>query len=397
MRKIAATTLAVLVPLAGAAATPAAAASTSASASASPEPEPAADRSKVVVIGHRGAAGHRPEHTQGGYELAVALGADWIEPDLVPTKDHVLVVRHENEISGTTDVSLRPEFAARKTTKVVDGRNVTGWFTEDFTLAELKTLRAVERLPAIRQRNTVYNGYYQVLTFQEVLDLAKRLSRKHGRQVGVFPETKHPTYFRSIGLPLEEPLIETVKRNGLNRPNSPVVVQSFEPSSLKRVAKDLRVPLWQALGTTGRPYDLTAAGDPTTYADMMKPEGLAKIATYAQWIGPDKSSAIPVNPDGGWGTPTTLVSDAHEAGLRIGVYTFRSENQYLPLQLRRGQAPTDHGDALAEYRAHLDLGVDAFVTDYPDAAALAKAERGAPRKHVQPQQFDNGLPEEGQE
>ncbi|MEV4576484.1 glycerophosphodiester phosphodiesterase [Nonomuraea jabiensis] len=385
MRKIAATTLAIITPLAGASAAPAAA-------------EATPDRSQVVVIGHRGAAGHRPEHTQGGYELAVAMGADWIEPDLVPTKDHVLVVRHENEISGTTDVSLHPEFAARRTTKVVDGRNVTGWFTEDFTLAELKTLRAVERLPAIRQRNTVYNGYYQVLTFQEVLDLAKRLSRQYGKQVGVFPETKHPTYFRSIGLPLEEPLIETVRRNGLNRPGGPVVVQSFEPSSLKRVAKDLRVPLWQALGTTGQPYDLTAAGDPTTYADMMKPEGLAKIAQYAQWIGPDKSSAIPLNPDGSSGTPTTLVSDAHKAGLKIGVYTFRSENQYLPLQLRRGQVATDHGDALAEYRAHLDLGVDAFVTDYPDAAVLARGEQGKPHKQVQPQQeFDNGLPEEGRQ
>ncbi|MEV4221910.1 glycerophosphodiester phosphodiesterase [Nonomuraea sp. ATR24] len=400
MRKIAATTLAVLTPLAGAAAV----AGAGGAAAATPAPAPTAavaagkpDRSQVVVIGHRGAAGHRPEHTQGSYELAVALGADWIEPDLVPTKDHVLVARHENEISGTTDVSLRPEFAARRTTKVIDGRNVTGWFTEDFTLAELKTLRAVERLPSIRQRNTVYNGYYQVLTFQEVIDLAERMSRQYGKRVGVFPETKHPTYFRSIGLPLEEPLIETVKRNGLNRPNSPVVVQSFEPSSLKRVAKDLRVPLWQALGTSGQPYDLKAAGDPTTYADMMKPEGLAKIAEYAQWIGPDKSSAIPVNPDGSWGKPTTLVSDAHRAGLKIGVYTFRSENQYLPGPLRRGQVPTDHGDALAEYRAHLDLGVDAFVTDYPDTAALAKAERGGPHKHVQPKQFDNGLPEEGQE
>jgi glycerophosphoryl diester phosphodiesterase len=384
VRKIAVTTLAVLVPLAGAGAAPAAA-------------EPRPDRSEVVVIGHRGSAGHRPEHTQGGYELAVAMGADWIEPDLVPTKDHVLVVRHENEISGTTDVSLRPEVAARKTTKVIDGRNVTGWFTEDFTLAELKTLRAVERLPAIRQRNTVYNGYYQVLTFQEVLDLAKKLRHRYGREVGVFPETKHPTYFRSIGLPLEEPLIETIKRNGLNRPGSSVVVQSFEPSSLKRVAKDLRVPLWQALGTSGRPYDLTAAGDPTTYADMMKPEGLAKIAEYAKWIGPDKSSAIPLQPDGSWGTPTTLVSDAHKAGLKIGLYTFRSENQYLPAQLRRGQIATDHGDALAEYRAHLDLGADAFVTDYPDTAALARSERGRPHEHVQPQQFDNGLPEEGRE
>ena len=236
-----------------------------------------------------------------------------------------------------------------------------------------------------------------MLTFQEVLDLAKKLRHRYGREVGVFPETKHPTYFRSIGLPLEEPLIETIKRNGLNRPGSPVVVQSFEPSSLKRVAKDLRVTLWQALGTSGRPYDLTAAGDPTTYADMMKPEGLAKIAEYAKWIGPDKSSAIPLQPDGSWGTPTTLVSDAHKAGLKIGLYTFRSENQYLPAQLRRGQITTDHGDALAEYRAHLDLGADAFVTDYPDTAALARSERGRPHEHVQPQQFDNGLPEEGRE
>ncbi|MFI6299817.1 glycerophosphodiester phosphodiesterase [Nonomuraea sp. NPDC050790] len=364
MRKIAATTLAVLTPLTGAGA--------SAASADDHRPE------QVVVIGHRGSAGHRPEHTQGSYELAVAMGADWIEPDLVPTKDHVLVVRHENEISGTTDVSARSEFAGRRTTKVVDGRNVTGWFTEDFTLAELKTLRAVERLPAIRQRNTVYNGYYQVMTFQEVLDLAKKLSKKYDREVGVFPETKHPTYFRSIGLPLEEKLIETVRRNGLNRPRGPVVVQSFEPSSLKRVAGALRVPLWQALGTTGQPYDLKAEGDPTTYADMMKPEGLAKIADYAQWIGPDKSSAIPLNPDGSTGAPTSLVADAHKAGLKIGVYTFRSENQYLPLQLRRGAVPTEHGDALAEYRAHLALGVDAFVTDYPDTAALARGERTRP-------------------
>ncbi|MFD9950521.1 glycerophosphodiester phosphodiesterase [Nonomuraea sp. NPDC059023] len=386
MRKIAATTLAVLTPFTGAEA--------SAATAADHRPE----RSQVVVIGHRGSAGHRPEHTQGSYELAVAMGADWIEPDLVPTKDHVLVVRHENEISGTTDVSARPEFAGRRTTKVVDGRNVTGWFTEDFTLAELKTLRAVERLPAVRQRNTVYNGYYQVMTFQEVLDLAKKLSKRYDREVGVFPETKHPTYFRSIGLPLEEKLIETVRRNGLNRPRGPVVVQSFEPSSLKRVAGALRVPLWQALGTTGQPYDLKAAGDPTTYADMMKPEGLAKIAGYAQWIGPDKSSAIPLNPDGSTGAPTSLVSDAHKAGLKIGVYTFRSENQYLPLQLRRGSVPTEHGDALAEYRAHIELGVDAFVTDYPDTAVLARGERTRPNGQTPADQLaplNADEPEEG--
>ncbi|GAA2664525.1 glycerophosphodiester phosphodiesterase family protein [Nonomuraea recticatena] len=322
---------------------------------------------RAIIIGHRGAAGHRPEHTAGSYELAVAMGADWIEPDLVPTKDHVLVVRHENDISSTTDVSRHPEFKGRRTTKVIDGLEVTGWFTEDFTLAELKTLRAVERLPELRRRATVYDGVHEVMTFQEVLDLAEMLSLRHGREVGVFPETKHPTYFRSIGLPLEEPLIETVAGSRQER----IVVQSFEPSSLRRVAKELRVPLWQALGTAGRPYDLEVAGDPATYADMMRPEGLARIAEYAQWIGPDKSSVIPLGPDGASAAPTTLVRDAHAAGLKIGVYTFRDENRFLPAELRRGPLPWDHGDAPTEYRAHLRLGVDAFVTDYPDTAAVA--------------------------
>ncbi|MGW7199373.1 glycerophosphodiester phosphodiesterase family protein [Streptomyces chryseus] len=339
---------------AGAAATVAA---TSTAAAAEPR------RSKrPVVVGHRGAAGWRPEHTVASYTHAVQTGADWIEPDLVPTKDHVLVVRHENEISGTTDVAAHPEFASRRTTKTVDGRSVTGWFTEDFTLTELKTLRAVERLPLVRNRNTVFDGRLEVMTFQEVVDLARKLSKRHGRTVTVFPETKHPTYFRSIGLPLEPELVAVVRRNRLRAHEC--VVQSFEPSSLTRFAEaGLRLPLWQALGTTGGPY-----GHPQTYKEMMTPAGLARIAEYADWIGPDKSSLV---------APSPLLADAHAAGLKVGAYTFRCENQFLPAQFRRGTAPNDFGDAFAEYALHYGTGVDAVVTDFPDLAVVARSAAGS--------------------
>jgi len=258
--------------------------------------EPHGGRRGPLVIGHRGAAGWRPEHTASAYTFAVRAGADWIEPDLVPTKDHVLVVRHENEISGTTDVARHPEFAGRRTTKTVDGRAVTGWFTEDFTLAELKTLRAVERLPLVRNRNTVFDGREQIMTFQEVVDLARALSREHGRRITVFPETKHPAYFRSVGLPLEPELIRLVRRNRLTARDC--VVQSFDPAGLREVAEArLGLPLWQALGTSGGPY-----GHPVTYKEMMTPAGLREIASYARWIGPDKSSLVPRSPC--WRTPT---------------------------------------------------------------------------------------------
>ncbi|MFJ4239959.1 glycerophosphodiester phosphodiesterase family protein [Streptomyces iakyrus] len=333
----------------------AAAAGTGAAATAGPAAAGPHKGGGPVVIGHRGAAGWRPEHTAPSYTYAVQTGADWIEPDLVPTKDHVLVVRHENEISQTTDVARHPEFADRRTTKTVDGRQVTGWFTEDFTLAELKTLRAVERLPAVRNRNTVFDGRAEVMTFQEVVDLARRLSREHGRTIAVFPETKHPTYFRSIGLPLEPKLAAAIRRNRLGRREC--VVQSFEPTSLRRMT-DLNVPLWQALGTTGGPYDLPSV----TYRDMMTPAGLAGIAQYADWIGPDKSSVA----------GTDLVADAHAAGLRIGPYTFRAENQFLPERFRRGGGANDFGDAFAECALYYRMGVDAVVTDFPDLAVIAR-------------------------
>ncbi|MFJ4976950.1 glycerophosphodiester phosphodiesterase family protein [Streptomyces coeruleorubidus] len=336
--------------LLAAAATPAAA-----TVPALAAPAAAATAGGPLVIGHRGAAGWRPEHTAASYTYAVQTGADWIEPDLVPTKDHVLVVRHENEISQTTDVARRPEFADRRTTKTVDGRSVTGWFTEDFTLAELKTLRAVERLPQVRNRNTVFDGREEVMTFQEVVDLARKLSKAHGRTIAVFPETKHPTYFRSIGLPLEPKLAAAIRRNRLGRREC--VVQSFEPTSLKRMT-GLGVPLWQALGTTGGPYDLPT----TTYREMMTPDGLADIAGYADWIGPDKSSLV----------GTSLLADAHAAGLRVGPYTFRAENQFLPAEFRRGTGSTDFGDAFAEYALYYRWGVDAVVTDFPDLAVMAR-------------------------
>ncbi|MER7662348.1 MULTISPECIES: glycerophosphodiester phosphodiesterase family protein [unclassified Streptomyces] len=337
-------------------------------ASALPSPALAARQrprpGRPLVIGHRGAAGWRPEHTAASYIFAVRAGADWIEPDLVPTKDHVLVVRHENEISQTTDVAKRPEFAGRRTTKTVDGRAVTGWFTEDFTLTELKTLWAVERLPLVRNRNTVFDGTQRIMTFQEVVDLARRLSRSHGRTVAVFPETKHPTYFRSMGLPLEPELVRVMWRNRLGAREC--VVQSFEPSSLLHLAEArLRLPLWQALGTTGGPF-----GHDTTYARMMTPEGLRSIAEYADWIGPDKSSLV---------APSPLLADAHAAGLRVGAYTFRAENQFLPQALRRGTDPNGFGDAFAEYALHYGSGVDAVVTDFPDLAVIARdaADTGA--------------------
>src|SRR5215468_10181780 len=201
------------------------------------------DSPRSLVIGHRGAAGYRPEHTLASYELAARMGADFIEPDLVTTKDGVLIARHEPDITGTTDVSTRPEFASRKTTKVLDNVTTTGWFTEDFTLAEIKTLRAVERLPAVRQRNTMYNGLFEVPTFEEVLDLRERLTKELRRTIGVYPETKHPTYFRAAGLPLEPGLISALRKRNFDHRDAPVFVQSFEAANLRVLRGEIKTPL----------------------------------------------------------------------------------------------------------------------------------------------------------
>ena len=329
------------------------------------------ERRLPLVIGHRGASGYRPEHTLASYRLAIEMGADYIEPDLVSTKDHVLVARHENDITGTTDVADHPEFAGRETTKTIDGVAHTGWFTEDFTLAELRTLRAKERIPELRPDNTVFNGLYQVPTFQEVIDLAKRAG------VGIYPETKHPTYFDSIGLSLEEPLLAALRANGLDRRGAKVFIQSFETANLRELRARTRLPLVQLIDATGRPYDFVVSGDPRTYADLVTPAGLAEIATYADGIGPNKDLIIPRDSAGNLLEPTSLVRDAHREGLVVHPWTFRRENNFLPLDFRQGnpagpeflRAP---GGLPAELRLFFRLGVDGVFSDNPDVAVATR-------------------------
>ncbi|AHH95938.1 glycerophosphodiester phosphodiesterase [Kutzneria viridogrisea] len=327
-----------------------------------------------LVIGHRGASGYRPEHTLASYELAARMGADYVEPDLVSTKDGVLVARHEPEIGGTTDVARHPEFAARKTTKLLDGVPTTGWFAEDFTLAELKTLRAVERIPAVRQHNTVYNGRYQIPTFQEIIDLVRRLDRELHRDIGIYPETKHPTYFRKAGLELEPKLVEALNRNGLNRPGAKVFVQSFEVGNLKQLHRQLRVPLIQLTSATGKPFDFVESGDPRGYAEITSAAGLREVATYAQGIGPDKNQVIPRDATDHLGQPTSLVRDAHAACLKVHPYTFRPENTFLPADFRSSANPADYGNLFGEIEAYLKAGVDGFFTDTADIGVTARTE-----------------------
>jgi glycerophosphoryl diester phosphodiesterase len=325
------------------------------------------------VIGHRGAAGHRPEHTLASYRLSILLGADYIEPDLVSTADGVLVARHENDITRTTDVAEHPAFADRRTTKVVDGREVTGWFTEDLTLAELRTLRAKERLPQVRPRNARRDGCYRIPTLDEILELATRESQRTGRRIGVYPETKHPSYFAGLGLALEEPLLAALRRHGLDGPGAPVYLQSFETANLRALRHLTPLPLVQLLAAGGAPGDLVAAGAARTYADLRTPAGLLEIASYADAIGPAKDLVLPRDPiTGAAGEQSSLVADAHAAGLCVHVYTLRDENQFMATNFRRGDDPHAPGDAVAEARAFLDAGVDGLFTDHPGTAVEAR-------------------------
>ncbi len=314
-----------------------------------------------LIIAHRGASGYRPEHTLASYELAIGMGADFIEPDLVSTRDGILIARHENEISETTDVAAHPEFASRKTTKQIDGHEVTGWFTEDFTLAEIKTLRAKERL---RFRNQSFNGQFEVPTFAEVIALAKRRSAETGRTIGIYPETKHPTYFRTIGLPLEEPLLALLQENGYRGRTAPVYIQSFEVGNLKRLRQVTDLPLIQLMEAVGRPWDFVVAGDPRTYHDLATPAGLMEIATYADGIGPDKRMIVPAGPDGRLLSPTSLVKDAHAAKLLVHPWTFRSDGSFL--------APEYGGNPGKEYDQFFSLGVDGLFSDFSDTAVKGR-------------------------
>ncbi|MCQ4679817.1 glycerophosphodiester phosphodiesterase [Ralstonia pseudosolanacearum] len=326
----------------------------------------------VQVIGHRGAPASRPEHTLASYQKAIDDGADIIEPDLVATQDGVLVARHENEISGTTNVADLPQFAGRRATKTIDGQSVSGWFTEDFTLAELKTLRARERIPDIRPDNTAYNDQFDIPTLAEIIALARDQSALRGRNIGLYPETKHPTYFQSIGLPLEDRLIAALRQDDFTASRTTVHIQSFEVANLKSIRNRIggSQPNWklvQLLGTaTQRPYDFTVANDARTYADLMTDQGLRDIAAYANGVGPDKNSVIALDANGALTDPSDLIRNAHSAGLVVHPYTFRPENIFLPAALRSGADNARNvSGSIQEIQAFLRAGVDGFFTDDP--------------------------------
>ena len=336
---------------------------------------PTHSASAPLIIAHRGASGYAPEHTLAAYALAVLQGADYIEPDLVMTRDGQLVARHDNELGLTTDVAQRPEFAERKRTQTVDGVSLEGWFSEDFTLAELKTLRAIERIPQQRPGNTRFDGQFEIPTLQEIIDLAKRLEASQQRVIGLYPETKHPTHFQRLNLAMEEPLLATLKRNGYDSAEAPVYIQSFEVDNLQKLSKLTAIRLVQLLWVEGQPYDQQVLGSGLGYQQMITPEGLKNIARYASGIGPEKGMIIPRDTTGNLTEPTSLVRDAHAAGLKVHPYTFRAENAFLPTSLRNGSEPAERGDIEAELRAFLATGIDGLFIDQPDIAVRLRQQR----------------------
>ncbi|MDV5859618.1 glycerophosphodiester phosphodiesterase [Pseudomonas mendocina] len=336
---------------------------------------PTHSASAPLVIAHRGASGYAPEHTLAAYALAILQGADYIEPDLVMTRDGQLVARHDNELGLTTDVAQRPEFAERKRTQTVDGVSLEGWFSEDFTLAELKTLRAIERIPQQRPGNTRFDGQFEIPTLQEIIDLAKSLEASQQRVIGLYPETKHPTHFQRLNLAMEEPLLATLKRNGYDSAEAPVYIQSFEVDNLQKLSKLTAIRLVQLLWVEGQPYDQQVLGSGLGYQQMITPEGLKNIARYASGIGPEKGMIIPRDAAGNLTKPTSLVRDAHAAGLKVHPYTFRAENAFLPTSLRSGDVPSNRGDIDAELRAFLATGIDGLFIDQPDIAVRLRQQR----------------------
>lgn len=311
-----------------------------------------------LIIAHRGASGHLPEHTLEAYDLAITMGADYIEPDVVSTRDGVLVCRHENEIGSTTDVAAR--FPERRRSAVVDGDTITGWFVEDFTLAELRTVRARERLAG---RSHANDGKFLVPTLDEVLALLRRRERELGRTIGVYPETKHPTWFRARGLPLEDRLLGVLAAHGFRGREDAVFIQSFEVGNLRALRGRTTIRLIQLVNDTGAPWDLQVSGDARTYRDLVTPAGLAAMAQYAFGVGAAKALVQPLRPDGTLGTPTQLVRDAHGAGLAVHVWTLRSDAAFLPA----GYA----GDPGAEWRHLASLGVDGMFGDFADHGVRA--------------------------
>lgn len=339
-------------------------------------PARAKEARRPIVIGHRGACALRPEHTLASYAKAITDGADFVEPDLVPTRDGVLVARHENNIADTTDVAARAEFAGRRTEKTIDGQKQVGWFTEDFTLAELKTLRARERMPKVRPANASCDGRFDVPTWAEIVDFVAAESSARGRPIGLVPELKHSTYFRGIGLPLEDRFLASIAAHGQLR-RGPLIVQSFEIANLRylrgKLGRPANLQLMQlTIGYPLPPADVAAAGGRTTFPEMMMPAGLADIAIYADILAPDTRALIPLDPSGRLGRPTPIIVDAHRAGLLVMPWTFRPENQFLPDALREGTDPNQRAPrgSVREIDAYLRAGIDGFFTDDP---ALGRA------------------------
>lgn len=329
-----------------------------------------------LVVAHRGASALRPEHTLAAYARAIEDGADFIEPDLVVTRDGVLIARHENNIAETTDIARHPEFAGRRTRKTIDGQVQSGWFCEDFTLAELKTLRAIERLGKVRPVSAAYDGRFQLVTFEEIIDFAAALSSARGRIIGLIPELKHGSYFAGIGLPLEDRFLATLAAHDYTS-RAPVTVQSFEIANLRylrgKLGRPANIMLAQLIADVDlRPVDVAIAGGSTTFRTMATAAGLRDMAGYADIVAPDTRQVIPLRADGRLGAETALVRDAHAAGLRVIPWTFRPENRFLAADFRNaaGDDARNPAGSIAEMRRYIATGIDGFFTDDP---ALGRA------------------------
>jgi len=330
---------------------------------------------RPIVIAHRGASGYLPEHTLAAYAVAILQGADFVEPDLVMTKDGHLIARHDNVLDLTTDVAQRPEFAERRTEKEIDGKLVSGWFSEDFTLAEIKQLRAIERIPDVRPGNARLNGQFQVPTLQEIIDLVRANEKALGRKIGLYPETKHPTHFQRQGLAMERRLVKVLHDNGYGSKRDRVFIQSFEIDNLKKLRRLTRLPLIQLLETSGSPADVAARGGTLTYDDMATAEGLREVASYADGVGPEKYHFIvPRRADDTLhaADATDFVRNAHAAGLKVHPYTFRAENRFLPANLRSCTDPNARGDLAREIELFLSVGIDGFFADQSDIGVGAR-------------------------
>jgi len=319
----------------------------------------------TLLIAHRGASGYAPENTLAAFQLGIDLGADCLELDVVPTRDGRLVVRHESELSLTTDVATRPEFAHRWTTKVIDGRTRCGWFTEDFDLSEVQVLRTKERMRRTRSRLRRYDGQHAVPSLEEVLQLTARSSGDHVEAVGVYVELKSSTYFGSIGLGMEGELVRVLREHGYDGPDARVWLESLETTNL-RMLRELGFNVVQLVRSAGRPYDLRAQGDGRRYADLVTRSGLRQISDYAVAVALEKDLVIPRDGRSRLGRPTPVIADADRVGLPVLAWTFRAENRFLPTELRLGTDPYAVGDLEAEVQAFVAAGVQGVFTDHPD-------------------------------